>query len=248
MAEISPESRFQTPPPGGGGGLGELLAQALIVLRKDLLLEWRSRARMVSVLLFGAVTLVLFSFAVGPDVEALRAGAAGFLVLALLLSSTLGLSESFRLEQEERALEGLMLLPIDPVALYYGKAVANALVLFLLAPILVPAAAILYSLELNFQSLMQLFGLWALTAAGLTAPGTLYAAMTSRLKSQDVLLPILLFPLVIPVLLGSVKAIGLALHGDPMAQMGSWTWLLLAFDIIYWSLCGVLFPYAIEET
>jgi heme exporter protein B len=72
------------------------------VMRKDLVLEWRSRSRLISVILFGVVTLLLFSFAVGPDSSALRGGAAGFLVLALLLSSTLGLSESFRLEQEER--------------------------------------------------------------------------------------------------------------------------------------------------
>ena len=116
--------------------------QAAIIVRKDLLLEWRGRTRFVSVLLFGVVTLLLFSFAVGPDSVALRSGAAGFLVLALLLSSTLGLSESFRLEQEDRALEGLLLLPVEPVAIFYGKAVGNTLLLLVLAPILVPIALV----------------------------------------------------------------------------------------------------------
>lgn len=225
----------------------KIVTQALTILRKDLLLEWRGRSRLISVLLFGVVTLLLFSFAVGPDSVALRAGAAGFLVLALLLSSTLGLSESFRIEQQERALEGLLLLPVDPVALFYGKAMSNTLFLMLLAPILTPVALILYSVQLDGGGVLALLGLWTLAAAGLSAPGTLYAAMTSRLQSQDVLLPLLLFPLVIPVLLGSVKAVALVILGDPMGQLGSWTLLLVSFAVIYWSLCGLLFPHAIEE-
>lgn len=223
------------------------LGTALAIVRKDLLLAWRGRSRSVSVLLFGVVTLLLFSFAVGPDTQALRAGAAGFLVLALLLSSTLGLSESFRLEQEDRALEGLLLLPVDPVAIFYGKAIGNTVLLLMLAPILIPIALVLYSVEAGIRSVLMVLLIWLLTAAGLSAPGTLYAAMTSRLRSQDVVLPVLLFPLVVPVLLGSVKAMALALSGDPMGQMQSWILLLAGFDVIYWSLCGVLFPFAIEE-
>lgn len=224
-----------------------LLTQTLTVVRKDLLLEWRGRSRIISVLLFGVVTLLLFSFAVGPDSAALRASAAGFLVLALLLSSTLGLSESFRLEQEQRAVEGLLLLPVDPIALYYGKAISNTLFLVLLAPILTPVALVLYAVETEPIRLLVLLGLWAAAAAGLSAPGTLYAAMTSRLQSQDVLLPLLLFPLVVPVLLATVKAVSLILTGDPMEQIRSWTILLVSFAVIYWSICGLLFPHAIEE-
>ena len=224
------------------------LRQIFTVVRKDLLLEWRSRARLLSVVLFGVVTLLLFSFAVGPNSEDLKAGAAGFLVLALLLSSTLGLSESFRLEQEGRALEGLLLLPIEPAALFYGKAIAATLFLFLLAPILAPIALILYTVELAVPELLRLLIIWILAAAGLAAPGTLYAAMTSRMQSQDVLLPLLLFPLVVPVLLGSVKAMSLILAGDAMSQLGSWMTLLAGFDVIYWSICGILISYAIEES
>ena len=221
--------------------------QVLALVGKDLLLEWRGRSRFMSVVLFGVVTLLLFSFAVGADTVALRSGAAGFLVLALLLSSTLGLSESFRLEQEERALEGLQLLPIDPIALFYGKALGNTLFLLILAPILTPIALVLYAVEMEPLKLLELFGLWALAAAGLSAPGTLYAAMTSRLRSQDVLLPLLLFPLVVPVLMGSVKAMALVLAGDPMGQRGDWTVLLAAFAVIYWSVCGLLFTFAVED-
>lgn len=217
------------------------------ILGKDLLLEWRERARTLSIILFAAVTLLLFSFALGPDVEALRAGAPGFLTLALLLSSTLALNESFRLEREDQALEGLLMRPVGGAAIFYAKALANAALLTLLGPVVVALAVVLYSLETGWRGVLGLIACWALGAAGLAAPGTLYAAMTSRLKTQDVALPILLFPLVVPVLLGSVKAMELVLFGDAMQQLPSWVSLLIAFDVIYWSVCGVLFRFAVEE-
>ena len=108
-------------------------------------------------------------------------------------------------------------------------------------------ALVLYAVEFSALTIAKLLVLWVLAAAGLSAPGTLYAAMTSRLRSQDVLLPLLLFPLVVPVLMGSVKAMALVLGGDPLEQLRSWTILLGGFAVIYWSLCGLLFPYAIEE-
>lgn len=221
--------------------------QLATIVRKDLLLEWRGRSRILSVVLFGVVTLLLFSFAIGPDSVMLRAAGGGFLVLALLLSSILSLSESFRVEQEQRAIEGLLLLPIDPVALYYGKTLGNTLFLSLLAPILAPIALVLYAFEIGPSDFVALVGLWILSSAGLAAPGTLYAAMTSRLQSQDVLLPLLYFPLVTPVLMGAVKAVSLVLTGDPMSQLGSWTALLTSFAVIYWCLCGLLFVHVIEE-
>lgn len=221
--------------------------QALLLLRKDLVLEWRGRARTLSVVLFGVVTLVLFSFAVGPDGELLGRGAPGFLVLALLLTSVLALNESFRLEQEEGALEGLLLLPVEPAAIFYGKALGNALLLAVLSLVLIPVAVVLYDLDPGPGGLVRLAIIWILASAGLAAPGTLYAAITARLRSQDVALPLLLFPLVVPVLLGSVKAMGLALSGDPMGQLQPWMILLGVFDIVYWSLGGVLFPFVVEE-
>ena len=221
--------------------------QIAAVWRKDLLLEWRNRARALSVILFGIVALALFSFAAGAETTSLGRAAPGYLVLTLLLSSTLALSESFRIEQYEGALEGQLLLPIDPMALFYGKALGNTLFLSLLSLVLAPAAVVFYSLEVEPLGLLKLVGIWTLTAAGLSAPGTLYAAMTSQVRGQDVLLPIVHYPLVIPILLSSVKAIDLALNGDPMGQMLSWGAFLLVFSVVYWSLGGILFRFAVEE-
>jgi heme exporter protein B len=224
-----------------------MFRQALALLAKDLLLEWRGRSRSLSVLLFGVTTLLLFSFAAGADTEALQFNAPGFLTLALLLSSTLALSESFRIEQEERAMEGLFLLPVDPVAQYYGKALGNTVFLILLAPVLIPVALVLYSLSVDLVGLAELLLLWVLSSAALAAPGTLYAGMTSRLRGQDVLLPLLLFPLVVPVLIGATKAMSLIFTADPMGQFGSWVALLVAFNVVYWSICGLLFAAITED-
>jgi heme exporter protein B len=214
-------------------------------LRKELLLQWRSRGQMMAVFVFGAAALLLFSFAIGPNAHALRTFSSGFLWLGLLLSSTLTLAESFHAEMENRALEGLLLLPSDPRALYYAKAIANWLQLTVLGCALVPVMVVLY--DAGTDQLLTLLGIIILGTAGLSAPGTLYAAMTAQIRAKQTLLPLLLFPLIVPALLASVKATSLAITGDPMEQSRSWIILLTAFDLIYWSLCGLLYGRVIEE-
>src|SRR3982750_329803 len=214
-------------------------------LRKELLLQWRSRAQFMAVFVFGAAALLLFSFAVGPVAEMLRQFSAGFLWLGCLLSSTLTLAESFHSEMENRALEGLLLLPSNPRALYYGKAIANWLQLVLLGVALVPVMVVFY--DAGTTRLLELLIIIMLGAAGLSAPGTLYAAMTAQVRSRQTLLPLLLFPLIVPVLLASVKATSLMILGDPMEQARPWIVLLIAFDLIYWSLCGLLYGRVIED-
>ena len=217
----------------------------LVALHKDFLLQWRTRAQVAAIFVFGATALLLFSFAIGPNAEALRQHAAGFLWLALLLSSTLTLAESFQSEMEERALEGVLLLPASTRALYYGKALANWAQLVLLGIALVPVMVVLY--DAGTMNAGALLGIIVLGTAGLSAPGTLYAAMTSQARAKQTLLPLLLFPLVVPVLLAAVKATSLVILGDPMGQVRSWSLLLGCFDLIYWSLCGLLFGHVVED-
>jgi len=221
------------------------MSPVVAAIRKDLLLQWRTRAQVLAIFVFGASALLLFSFAIGPDAEALRLHAAGFLWLALLLSSTLTLAESFQSEMEQRAFEGLLLLPASPRALYYGKAIANWLQLTLVGAGLVPFMVVLY--DAGTTRLLGLAGILVLGAAGLSAPGTLYAAMTAQARARQTLLPLLLFPLVVPVLLSAVKATSLLILGDPMGQLRPWTLLLACFDLIHWALCGLLFDRVVED-
>lgn len=224
----------------------ERVRQAVVIARKDVLLEWRGRARINAIAFFGVTTLLMFSFAIGPDARTATLYAGAFLWLGLLLSSVLALSESFRVEAENDAVEGLRLLPVDALAMFLGKAVVNAALLFVLALLLLPLAVVLYGAKLD-AGVGPIAGVFALGAAGVAAPGTLYAAVTSRIQAREVLLPLLLFPLVVPVLLAAVKATGLLMLGDPMGQVGSWTQLLVGFDVVYWILGSLLFARVIEE-
>ena len=219
--------------------------QLLAALHKELLLQWRTKAQLLAIFVFGAASLLLFSFAIGPDSSALRQHAAAFLWLGLMLSSTLTLAESFQSEMEQRALEGLLLLPAGARALYYGKAISNWAQLTLLGVGLIPLMVVLYDAPMPRP--FALVGVIMAGTAGLSAPGTLYAAMTSQARAKQTLLPLLLFPLVVPVLLSAVKATSLLILGDPMGQVRSWVLLLLSFDAIHWSLCGFLFDRVVED-
>ncbi len=218
----------------------------LALLHKDLLVGWRGRVRLVGLATYALTLLLLFSFAVGPDTIALRDHASAYLWLAVLSSSTLLLAQSFHQEVEAGAIEGLILLPVPPLALYYAKALANLLLLLFLALVMLPMAMVLFDLT-PAGSIPMLLLVVALGAAGIVAPGTLYAALTARLSSQQVVLPLLLFPLVVPPILAAVKATDLVLEGDAMGQLGAWVGLLLAFDAIYWSLSGLLFGKVLDE-
>src|SRR5213075_1310987 len=130
-------------------------------------------------------------------------------------------------------------------SIYYGKTIANWIQLALLGIALVPVMVVLY--DAGTTQLLQLLGIILLGSAVLSAPGTLYAAMTAQVRAKQTLLPLLLFPLIVPALLASVKATSLIVLGDPMQQSYAWIKLLIAFDAIYWSLCGLLFGRVVEE-
>ncbi len=219
--------------------------QLMAALRKEFLLMWRTRAQFLAVFVFGATSLLLFSFAIGPNAAALRLHSSGFIWLALLLSSTLSLSESFHVEIEQRAYEGLLLLPTSPRVFFYAKALANWSQLSILGIALIPIMVVLY--DAGTDRVLALIGIILLGAAGLSAPGTFYAAMAAQARSKQTLLPLLLFPLVVPVLLAAVKSTSLLIIGDPMNQIRSWVTLLISFNAIYWAVCGLLFGRVLED-
>jgi heme exporter protein B len=223
-----------------------LLKTVGVLLGKDLLIEWRTRARLNALIFFALATLLLFSFAVGPDTKVLARNAGGYLWLALLFASVLSLGESFRVEQENLTLDGLRLAPADARAIFLSKAVGNTVLLTGLGVLLVPVMVALYSVEVT-MGLRPLALTLLLGCMAISAPGTVYSAIASNARARDVLLPLLLFPLIIPALLAAAKATTLVLQGDPMNQLGSWFGLLIGFNLIYWGLGFVLFPRVIED-
>jgi heme exporter protein B len=222
------------------------IKQYVTLVGKDLRLETRSRSRLNATLFFALLTLLLFSFASGPAQGLLSANAAGYLWLALLLSSVLLLGESLRLETDNDNLEALRLLPVSPRALFLAKATTNALFLFVLGAILVPVSIALYGIEVK-MGVPRLIGIIALGALGIAAPGTLHATIAGQARAKDVLLPLLLFPVLVPSLLAAVRATALVTQGDPMDQLGDWLKLLAIFDGLYWFLCTLMYGFVIEE-
>lgn len=223
-----------------------VIAATLVVLRKDLLIEWRTRARLNALVFFAISTLLLFSFALGANTTALRTHAAGYFWLAIVFASILSLSESFRIESENHALEGLKLAATDARAVFIGKALGNTVLLWGLGVILAPLSIAVFDLRVK-MSLLMLFGIIGIGSMAISAAGTFYSAIASNARARDVLLPILLFPVLVPVLISSVKATALIFEGDAMGQMDSWLALLGALNVIYWALGLVLFPRITED-
>lgn len=226
--------------------MNDALRQIAIVFAKDVLIEWRARSRMFALVCFALTTLLLFGFAIGPATDVLRRHAAGYLWLAILFTSTALLTRSMQVEEESGAMDSMLLAPTRPAAVFYGKSLANSAQLILLGALALPITLVICDAQL-VEPWWRLAASIAMGAMALAAPGTLYSALTVRIAGQQLLMPLLLFPLVVPAVLAAVKSTSLALLGDVMEQSNAWLQLLLLFNIIYWSLCGVLFGRVVES-
>jgi heme exporter protein B len=222
------------------------VARAGAIAWKDLTAERRTKANFNAVLFFTSLILLLFGFALGPDQAALREAAAGVLWLTVLFGGVLSFNRSYEMELESGALEALLLYPGDRRALFVGKLLANLAFLVLIEIILVPVAAILYDLPL-FSRGGGFFGVLLLGTVGFVTLGTFYAAMASRVRAREVLLPLLLFPMLVPLLLSSVEATKALLAGNLMGDASSWIRLLAVFDLIFLVATFFAFEYVIEE-
>jgi heme exporter protein B len=222
------------------------IARTLAVAWKDLTTERRSKAGFNGVVFMAAITLLMFGFALGPDSAALRTAAAGLLWLTVLLSGVLAFNRSYELEIEAGALDALLLYPGGRWPIFAGKLLANLAFVLLVEVITVPIAGILYDLPL-LTPLPGLTGVFFLGTLGFVTLGTYYAAMASRVRAREVLLPLLLFPMLVPLLVGAVGATKAVLAGDPMGYGGSWIRLLAAFDIVFLTATFMTFDYVIGE-
>jgi heme exporter protein B len=226
--------------------MAEVLRRTWAMTRKDVMVELRARERMNAMLFFAALILFIFNFALGPDRERLRDAAPGLLWLAFLFTGMLGLGRSFQAERENECFEELLLTPGDRESLYFGKLAGNILFMLMAEALILPLFAILYNLDI-WRWLPGLFLVAALGTVGFSTIGTLLAAMTAHLRAREVMLPLLLFPLTVPVILGSVHATDALLAGRGLAEAGNWIKLLLGFDIVFLVVCPLLFEFVLEE-
>jgi len=213
--------------------MGEFIRVAWLVMQKDLTVEIRSR-EIVSTTVFFAISCVLvFAFALVKDGRTVVDAAAGILWIAIAFSGTLALGRTFERERYTDTLRALMLAPADRPAIYVGKLLAIVAMILVTEALLVPLVALMFQAAL-FDAPLLLGAILLTGTLGFAAVGTLFAAMLVRARSRDVLLPVLLYPITIPVIIGGVRGTA-ALLGTPtdpaMAQF--WIGLLLFFDVVF---------------
>lgn len=215
------------------------------VVWKDLAAELRSRELLSSMLVFALLVIFIFNFALELDAVARANVTSGVLWVTFVFAGTLGLNRSLAVEKDRGCLDGLLLAPVDRTAIYFGKALANLVFMLAVAAIVLPVYSILYNVNLFAQGglLLVIF----LGAEGYTAVGTLLATMAVQARTRDILLPILLFPVVIPVLVAAVKASSGYLQHLPMEEIRPWLQLLLAYDVIFTSIAFMVFESVVEE-
>jgi heme exporter protein B len=226
-------------------GIRDEMSRMRAVAWKDLTAERRSKSNLNGVVFLAVMMLVLFGFALGPDAEALRSAAAGVLWLTILFSGVLAFNRSYQLELEGDALETLLLYPGERWPIFLGKLVANLVFVLLVEVVVVPMASVLYNLAV-WRALPSLLTVLVLGTIGFVTLGTFYAAMASRVRAREVLLPLLLFPMLVPLLVASVGATMALLSGNAMGDAASWMRGLAAFDAIYLIASTLAFPYVIE--
>ncbi len=202
----------------------------MLVARKDLLVEWRSRVALNQVLPFAAIVMVMFAFALDrggrADGQAILDGVApGLVWLATLFSTLLLVQRTFAVESEDGALDALRATGIDAAGLFWGKALALALQLAVLEALLLLVAALLYGTEIRLEGMVLLLVTWVAATLGLACVGTLYGGLAAGARGRETLLPLLLLPVVAPVLIGATRAVEAALGTGGTAISDGWPWV-----------------------
>ena len=213
--------------------------------RKDMRIELRTRSAFLSVLVFTVLALAIFFFAWDPTAVAALDLAPGVLWVTFTFAGLLGLHRSFGVELHDRAIDALLIAPIDREAIYLGKAIANVVFVLAVLAIAVPATALFYNLPVT-RSLGALGGTAVLAAIGLVSIGTLFSSMAVNTRMAELLLPMLSLPFFIPVVVASAQASTRLLSGRAEDAV-PWIKLLIAFDIVFALACTVAFRYTLEE-
>lgn len=219
------------------------VSKMLTIVWKDLLSELRARDVVTSILVFALLVIVIFNFAFGPGTENIEVIAAGILWVAFTFAGMLGLNRSFVLEKDKGCLEGLMLCPVDREVIYLGKMLGCFVFMLLVELIVLPIFSVLLNLPM-FPPGLVLIALLATT--GFVAVGTLFSAIAVNTKAREIMLPLLFFPIAVPVLIAAVKSSALVLSGAPWGELWSWLVMIAAFDIIFLVLSSFMFEYVIE--
>ena len=218
----------------------------LALIRKDLQIEFRTKETLAALLLLGLLTLVVLSFAFDPTSELRGEAAPGALWVAVIFAGVLGLNRSFLAERENDCLQGLLLCPVDRGTIYLAKTAGNFLFMIMAQVVIVPVFIFFFNLPVAV-GLGGVFLSLALGLLGFAAIGTLFAAISVRTRAREVMLPLLLLPLAVPIFIAGVKVSGHMLAGKALAEVTPWLNLMGGFDVIFLVVGWLVFEYAVEE-
>ena len=226
--------------------MNQYLTQVKAIVWKDFVTEFKTRELFSSMFVFALLVMLIFIFSINLSVVGANKVGPGILWVAILFAGTLGLNRSFTLEKENGCLQGLMLAPVDRSAIYFGKMLSNFAFLLIMEAFLLPVFMIFFNVDIG-SHLGPLLAIIFMGTLGFSSLGTLLSSLSSNLKTREIMLPILLYPLIVPIAIGSVQLTGQILDGKSLADMMNWVGLILCFDIIFISASIMTIDHILEE-
>jgi heme exporter protein B len=211
-----------------------------------MLTELRGKEILPSILFFGFLIIIIFNFSFDIGINRSNDIWAGILWVAFIFSGILGLNRSFSIERENDSLYGLMLSPIDRGGIYLAKLIGNIIFMITMESVIIPIFSILFNLRI-LNILPELLIIILLGTIGFSSVGTLFAAMVTNTKMKEIMLPIILFPIILPIIIASVKSTSEIMDGERLSNISSWLKLMIGFDIIFIGISFLVFEYVIEE-
>jgi len=217
-----------------------------VLVGKDLRIEYRSPQAFLTTLFFALLILVIFNFAFDPGNPAISDAAPGVLWVSILFPAVIQLNRSFQSEREEGTIQALVLAPIEGGVLFLGKFLANWIILVLVDLFVLAAFVFFYNVNLTTRFLWIVL-LVVLASLAVSAVGTLFASMVSTISAREVLLPILLFPIIVPVVIAAVSASREVLSSGELLYVGSWIRLLIGCDVVFTVGAFMVFDYVVGD-
>ena len=222
------------------------LNQIAAIVWKDFVTELKTRELLSAMFIFALLVILIFIFSINLSIVKASEVGPGILWVAFLFAGTIGLNRSFMLEKENGCLMGLMLVPADRTTIYFGKLISNLIFLSIMELFILPLFMIFFNIDL-FSHLGPLLVVVFLGTLGFCALGTLLSSLSANLKTREIMLPILLYPLLIPIIIGAVRMTGQILDGTELADMMKWIGLTASFDIIYIGVSIMTIDHILEE-
>lgn len=215
------------------------------IVKKDALMEWRSKEAVNSMLVFALLVTIVFSFIFEPGSDTKGEVVGGIFWIAVIFSGLLGLNKSMVSEIQGGNLEALLLSPVERSAIFFGKFLSNMLFMLFMEAILIPLFTVFY--DVNIIERPEVILVIFLATYGFCLIGTLFSIISVKTKTREIMLPLMLLPIMVPVILGAILSTNVFIGGEPPENAGNWITLIASFDVIFTAIIFAIFGLIIEE-